>query len=172
MSEKNSEEVKNGRPSDYTPELGDLICSQIAAGISLHKICQEDETLPSSRTVYTWLRRHPEFLHNYNNSKEDQADKMVEEILEIADDGTNDYMIKLGKDGEEVGSQLNTEHVTRSRLRVDARKWVASKFQSKKYGDKVTTEHTGSIGLTDMSDTELEKKKRELEKLLKKSVED
>ncbi len=32
-----------GRPTDYTPELGDLICSRIAEGSSLRKICTDDE---------------------------------------------------------------------------------------------------------------------------------
>ena len=37
------------------------------------------------------------------------------------------------------------EHVQRSRLRVDARKWIASKLKPKKYGDYQKHEHTGSL---------------------------
>jgi hypothetical protein len=38
------------------------------------------------------------------------------------------------------------EWIARSRLRVDARKWVAAKLKPKKYADKITNEHTGANG--------------------------
>ena len=42
-----------------------------------------------------------------------------------------------GKDGEGTGYEYNGEAVQRSKLRVDARKWMASKMAPKKYGDKL-----------------------------------
>ena len=38
----------------------------------------------------------------------------------------------------------NNEHIQRSRLRVDARKWIAAKLLPKRYGDKL--QHTGDGG--------------------------
>ena len=61
---------------------------------------------------------------------------MGEEILDISDDASNDWMLKHGKDGE-AGYVLNGEHVQRSKLRIDARKWLMSKHKAKKYGDKI-----------------------------------
>lgn len=69
---------------------------------------------------------------------------MADEILEISDDGSNDWMERLGKEGEPAGWQLNGEHVQRSRLRVDTRKWILSKLAPKRYGDKL--QHTGDGG--------------------------
>ncbi len=60
---------------------------------------------------------------------------MAEEIVEIADDGRNDWMEVMSKDGESIGWRLNGEAVQRSRLRVDARKWLMSKLLPKKYGE-------------------------------------
>ena len=57
---------------------------------------------------------------------------MADETLEISDDGTNDWM----KDNE--GYKVNGEHVARSRLRVDTRKWLLSKALPKIFGDKLT----------------------------------
>ncbi len=73
-----------------------------------------------------------------------QADTLFDEALGIADDGTNDWMERLDKDGQAAGWQLNGEHVQRSRLRVDTRKWAAGKLAPKKYGDKL--QHTGDGG--------------------------
>jgi hypothetical protein len=75
-------------------------------------------------------------MQQYARAREVQADTLVDEILEIADDGTNDWMAREGKDGE-AGWALNGEHVQRSKLRVDSRKWFASKVAPKKYGEKL-----------------------------------
>ena len=105
-----------GRPSDYTDELGDLICEGVSRKTPLARLCDENEELPSCRTVYTWLRTHKVFLQNYTRAKEDQSDYLVEEALEIADDASIEPADK--------------------RIRVDTRKWIASRFNAKKYGDK------------------------------------
>jgi hypothetical protein len=103
--------------------------------------------MPAEKTIYNWLQAHSEFLQQYARAREAQADHLVEEIIEIADDGTNDWMerrseAEKGK-GVDSGWVLNGEHVQRSRLRVDARKWFASKVYPKKYGDRIETTVNG-----------------------------
>lgn len=124
-----------GRPSDYSPELADKICEQIVLGYSLRTI-SKDESMPCVSTIFNWIRSKPEFLQQYEKAKAEQADALTEDMLDIADDGSNDWMIKTGKDAESIGWQLNGEHVQRSRLRLDTRKWIASKLKPKKYGDR------------------------------------
>lgn len=134
-----------GRPTDYSPELASRLCAELAMGRSLRSVCK-DESLPCIATIFNWFRVHPEFLEQYTRAKEESADAMAEECLDIADDGTNDYMERLDKDGECVGYQLNGEHVQRSRLRVETRKWLMAKMKPKKYGEKVVQEQTGPNG--------------------------
>jgi hypothetical protein len=62
---------------------------------------------------------------------------MAEEMLEIADDAKNDWMERQDDEGGNIGWRLNGDHVQRSRLRIDTRKWLASKLKPKKYGDKL-----------------------------------
>lgn len=125
-----------GRPTKYTQELADAICERVAIGESFRKISSSEE-MPAISTMFKWMREHEEFSKQYELAKEQCADMMAEELLEIADDGRNDYMEKLDKDdGGVIGYQLNGEHVQRSRLRVDARKWIAAKLKPRKYGDK------------------------------------
>ena len=59
---------------------------------------------------------------------------MAEEILDISDDGTNDWEEREIARGRTIIA-LNTEAVQRSKLRVDTRKWLMAKMKPKKYGD-------------------------------------
>jgi hypothetical protein len=142
-----------GRPTTYTQDLADRLCEQLADGKSLRKVCLADD-MPGKRTVFKWLRTNEEFRHQYETAKDECADVMVEEITEIADDSTNDYMMELAEAIEEkpasewtpedikiLAMKLAPENIQRSRLRVDARKWAASKLKPKKYGDRIT--HAG-----------------------------
>lgn len=125
-----------GRPSSYTPERAEAICALLAEGMSLRTVCKQ-EGMPDCATVFSWMRKFPEFLKQYEKSKAESADYLVEEMLDIADDGSNDWMEKHSKEGENIGWQVNGEHVQRSRLRLDTRKWIASKLKAKKYGEKI-----------------------------------
>jgi hypothetical protein len=128
----------------YSPEIAAKLCAELSAGKSLLRVCKM-EGMPGRRTVFDWMESHPEFLQLYQVAKNEAADLYAEEIIEIADDGRNDYM-ESQQDGGGVAYKFMGEHVQRSRLRVDARKWIVSKLMPKKYGDKVTTEHTGANG--------------------------
>ncbi len=131
-----------GRPSEYTAEIAAVICDRIAKGEAVRTICL-DEDLPCEKTVYNWLNANEDFVQNYTRAREAQADHYAAEIIGICDDGTNDWMVRRSEAekgaGVETGWVLNGEHVQRSRLRVDARKWLASKLAPKKYGDKLET---------------------------------
>ena len=115
------------------PETFEAIIAGIEDGGAVRTLCTEHKV--SSRTFYEHLRADPENEKRYARAKEIQADKIFEEIIEIADDGRNDWMLSNDEEGSPY--RLNGEHVQRSRLRVDARKWAASKLAPKKYGDRI-----------------------------------
>lgn len=125
-----------GRPSSFTQDLADRICAELAEGVSLRSVCKADD-MPSTQTVFRWLREHESFRDQYARAKEESADALGEEIQDIADDGTNDWMERFNEKGESIGWTLNGEHVQRSKLRIDARKWLMSKLKPKRYGDKL-----------------------------------
>jgi len=137
---------KRGRPSRYTEALAAEICRRLASGESLRSICR-DEAFPHESTVRGWVvDDHEGFSTHYTRARDIGLDVMADEILEISDDGSNDWMERLDKDGEAAGWQLNGEHVQRSRLRVDTRKWVLSKLAPKRYGDRLDMQHSGKDG--------------------------
>jgi hypothetical protein len=135
-----------GRPSDFSQEIADHICEELSEGRSLRQICREDAGTPSKTTVFRWLAdpRYTAFRDQYGRARDAQADALVEECLEIADDGSNDWMER--NQGENVGYTVNGEHVQRSKLRCDQRKWWAARLAPKKYGDKSAVEHSGPDG--------------------------
>jgi len=135
-----------GRPTKYTSALADNICSLLADGRSLRSICLQED-MPDKATVFRWLRKDKDFRDQYAKAKEESADALFEELLDIADDGSNDWMeVNHGSDDEGVGWKVNGETIQRSRLRVDTRKWALSKLKPKKYGEKIQTELTGAGG--------------------------
>lgn len=136
--------MSGGRPTLYSPEVTTRICTELMDGKSLRSICEADD-LPECATIFNWLQKYPEFFEQYAQAREVQADLMADEICDIADDGSNDWMDRQSKDGETI-RVVDHEHIQRSRLRVDARKWVASKLKPKKYGDRVSTEISGVDG--------------------------
>lgn len=132
-----------GRPSGFTQALADEICSQLAEGKSMRTVCLAEE-MPDKATVFRWLRTYPAFCDQYTRAKEESADALVEEMLDIADDAGNDWMERNANGNE--GWTVNGDHIQRSRLRVETRKWIAAKLKAKRYGEKV--EHTGSVAHT------------------------
>ncbi|MBA4220177.1 MAG: terminase small subunit protein [Methylobacterium sp.] len=133
------------RQSEFTQAVADLICERIADGHSLRSICA-DEGMPATSTVFKWLNENKPFSDQYARAREAQADALFDEILEIADDGTNDWMERKNDEGENIGWRENGEALRRSALRVEARKWMAGKLQPKKYSDKHQVELSGADG--------------------------
>lgn len=136
--------TKVGRPSDYSNEITTAICIRLGLGESLREICR-NEDMPSKTTVMRWLATHAEFRDQYASAREAQADYYAEEIIEISDDGSNDYMLRKNGSGEDELVE-NKDVLARSRLRVDTRKWLMARMAPKKYGDKITQEVTGADG--------------------------
>lgn len=133
--------------TSFTQEVFDTICNRIAQGESLRSICASDD-MPDVSTVCRWLAADGEggeLRNQYARAREAQADHIFDEILDIADNAANDWMERNGEGGE--GWQVNGEHIQRSRLRIDARKWMAGKLRPKVYGDKIDHNVEGGVNI-------------------------
>ena len=116
---------KIGAPSSYTQELADEICNRIAIGETLRTIIR-DSHIPDRATIYRWLETNESFRDQYTHARSQQADHYFEQII---DESFASHDAQIG------------------RLRVDALKWVASKMQPKKYGDKLEIETKGDSAI-------------------------
>jgi hypothetical protein len=136
-----ADEPKLGRPTEYTPELAHSVCAQLAEGMTLRAVCKVDGMPPES-TVRRWALDDREgFAAHYAKAREIGYQSMADEVLEIADDGSNDTYRT-----DEGAEATNHDVIARSRLRVDTRKWLLSKALPKIYGDKISQEVSGPDG--------------------------
>jgi hypothetical protein len=95
------------------------------------------------------------FAERIARARELGADAIAEEVLEIIDDGRNDWMERFDEEGNATGRQANGEHIQRSKLRAEMRLKLLAKWSPKKYGDSTKVELAGHLSLGNMSDEEM-----------------
>lgn len=119
---------------DKKQEAIEQIIRRICDGESCRSILDNADRslLPDYSTFLAWVEADEDLAKHYARAMELRAEKLFDEIIEIADSSNAD--LDVSDDGKLV---VIGEAVTRSRLRVDARKWALAKMQPKKYGDKI-----------------------------------
>lgn len=125
------------KPRDLYDRLDRLgvewVCDRLIDGQSVRTIARELDA--SATAVLKWLDREPTRMRQYQLARQAQADALVDEIIDLADEP-----VPIGPDG-----RLDSAAVNDKRLRIDARKWVASKFRPGVYGDRVAVEATANL---------------------------
>lgn len=134
--------AKLGRPTVLTEDVQLAFFERLAEGESVRSICRDPE-MPGLSTIFRALRSNEIFRQQYAHATEIRADAQFEEMFEIADDASNDWMEKnVGEDKQAVW-ELNGEHIQRSKLRIDTRKWALARMNPRKYGERVDLNHGG-----------------------------
>ncbi len=133
--------------TSFTPEIGELVCELIAEGQSLRQIALRD-SMPTVSTMMLWAskgdagdERYQAFAEQYVRAMAVRADYMAEQLIDIADDASHDIFVD-----DEGNERVNFDNIQRAKLRIETRKWLMGKMKPKKYGDKITNEHTGADG--------------------------
>ena len=111
------------------------------------------DDMPAWQTVYDWMNRDKELSVAIARARELGQDAIAEDTLQMVDSEP-----QRGPDGK-----IDPAWVQLQKLRVEQRLKLLAKWNPKRYGDRIQTEHSGSIGLTDLSDEELARKLAELE---------
>lgn len=122
--------MPGGRPTTYSAEITTTLCERIAGGESLRRILTE-AGMPAISTVMLWLQQHPEFLEQYRHAREAQAETLADEIRDISDEAHD------------------RDSAAAAKVRVDARKWIASRLLPKVYGDRMQVQHDVTDGLAE-----------------------
>jgi hypothetical protein len=120
--------LARGRPSTYTEEEAQALCEWISNGQSLQSWCRNAGR--DAYTVYGWMRERADFARAYAQAHEDRTDTMADHMLEIADD---------------VEGSDSVAAVSAAKLRIETRKWIASKLKPSKYGEKQLVETSGQV---------------------------
>lgn len=138
-----------------TPDAAmESLCAHVMDGGHMAEYCQARGI--NYTTMLKWLNANPVRSEMYARAREDRADKIADEIVAISDE----VEVAARYDGEDVKLTLDAAAVARNRLRVDARKWVASKLKPRTYGDKLDL--TAEVGIKALPDDQLWKRAQEL----------
>ena len=146
-----------------TPEQKETLFNDIILDISENKMPLRKalKNRLSVGSFYDIIKEDEGKNERYARACEARAEIIFDEMLDISDDGTNDFTKKEIGDGVEV-EILNSEHIQRSKLRIDTRKWILAKMQPKKYGDRINTELSGEVTITSLTPEQRDKRISEL----------
>jgi hypothetical protein len=141
---------KTGRPSSFSQAVIDTICERMSKGEPLAAICR-DEGMPHPTTVREWAAQRPHVSLAIAHARENGEDWLAAECLQIADTPVLGVIEKVEPvqvsppDGDQPAVfedrlvERKTEDMLGHRkLQIETRLKLLSKWNPKKYGDKVT----------------------------------
>lgn len=157
--ELDKEKKKLAPNTVYSREIASRILGLIAQGVSTEQIVRQPD-MPTMAVVMRWLEVHKDFKAAYARARQMQADTLAAEVISISDSSTawtyvhardaESNALLYNPDGsptlKRVLVPLCSDVIAHNKLRVDARKWYASKVAPRVYGDKVLQEHVGAGG--------------------------
>ncbi|CAN7538845.1 hypothetical protein LJR130_003802 [Variovorax sp. LjRoot130] len=132
--------------ADMPASYDDFITFIVKGG---HMAAFCDERGINYTTLLGFVNGDPPRSEMYAHAREARADVIADEIVAIADEAEVVAVMK----GNRIELVLDATAVARNKLRVDARKWTASKLKPRTYGDKI--ELGGTVNHKTMSDEQL-----------------
>lgn len=100
--------------------------------------------MPDPSTIHRWSHDDPEIMQAIASARVVGFDVIAADCLKIADNSELDFI--ECEDGEQPVP--NTEHIQRSKLRVETRLKLLAKWDPKRYGDAISVEHSGGTNDT------------------------
>ena len=123
--------VEERGKAGFNQDLADKICELLSIGWTLKKICNTPG-MPNRATIWRWTQADPFFKLQYEEARDFQCDYLADEIISISDDASLDI-----KGEDKYGNTIyDKDHILRSRLMVDSRKWFCAKVRPRRYGEK------------------------------------
>lgn len=131
-------DAMTGRPTIRTDEIVESILDQLGDGTPLAKICRQ-EGMPKLRTFYDWAEADADLSARVARARVAGHDNIAQDAIDIADDSQHDF--KMGKEG----LVFDSEHVQRSKLRIDTRFKLLRCWDPKRFGEKLEIDNKGEL---------------------------
>lgn len=149
----NSMRSKKAHPAGglgiYSDKLAEEFCERMCKGEAPAQICQ-DVKMPSYATIIRWTLsddpKYEAFRVMYEESRKIMWMFHADQMMDISDNSTNDYMDRYNKFTEETERVFDNENVQRAKLRIDTRKWLLAKMMPHVFGEKVDVSVGGRDG--------------------------
>jgi hypothetical protein len=124
-----------------TLALAQAVAADVISGSTLTKTLKDRKLAKS--VFFKWMAQFDWLRALMNEALEFRADTMADEIIEIADDRSQD----MYHDEHHGTDKPNMAAVARSKLRVETRKHLMGKFNPRKYAEKHLALEEGLGGL-------------------------
>lgn len=135
LAQKKETVEKRGKLT-YTREVMEEVCVGLASGKSLREVCRE-KGMPAEATVRYWVSKDIDGCGlAFQAAREVQAHRLAEEIIALAD--TEPPVLEDGR--------VDQGWVTWQKMRIDSRKWKASRILPKEYGEHVSLKGDTAAG--------------------------
>lgn len=108
------------------------VLAEVSGGRAVSRILAEDDGMPAASQFWKWHFESTELQEKVARARENGVEAIMDETLSIADHTAQDTV----RDAE-GNERPNTEWISRSRLRVDARHKYAQMIAPRKYGAKI-----------------------------------
>ncbi len=115
-------------------DKANALLAHIESGHTLTSWCDVDGN-PHISTIYLWREKDSEFDRRFARAREIQGQTLVERAQDIANHAAEDWVVT--DDGK---TRLNTEHIQRSKLRVETMLKRAACFCPSLFGTRVQME--------------------------------
>jgi len=128
--------------------------ASIASGSTVRQAVEIAGKKGKENQFYNLVLKDPVIKTLYEEARMIQAEKMaIDDLIEISDDSSQD---------ETWDGKSNSAAVNRSRLKVDSRKWIASKMHYKRFGDKIQQDIDMNVTVDHAARLEAARKRKEL----------
>lgn len=132
-----------GRLSTYSQAVADEIIERLSAGEPLAQICRDDH-MPAVRTVSGWKESHPNFAADFARARDEGYDAIAADSLRIVDEPPERCLT-------EQGDKVDPGYVAWQKNRVEQRLKLLAKWDPRRYGDRLHTEHSGEVAVTSLA---------------------
>ena len=92
--------------------------------------------MPKRTTIYRWRKDYPDFGNAYLLAQEEHVDALIDQAGDIVD------------------SELNPQL---ARVKAGHRRWLASRLNRQKYGDKLDVQHNHTLDISSALSKALER---------------
>lgn len=125
---------------DMDYEVIDQICEKVAGGALMKVACEE--AFITTYQFYRWILKDPVVKEMYDEARTIQAEAMMDDMMEVADDDTNDTF----EDDDGV-MRPNNAAVTRARIRLEQRRWQVAKMVPRRFSEKTFAEVDQNVNI-------------------------
>jgi hypothetical protein len=134
-------------PTTYTQATADEIVERLSKGEPLAEICR-DAHMPAVRTVSKWRKAHPEFDASFLEARDAGFDEIAADCLRIANSPLTGEVTTTKEWGTETKKADMLDH---RKLQIETRLKLLAKWDPRRYGERVHTEHSGELTVVSLS---------------------